>query len=192
MEVMLTPLRGMCRHREADRVQAVAEAYAERQVFDACTATIAALHGPSTGLVPVLKAVIALYAVYRLRTRLAWFMERGLINRQQAAALRDAEVELSAALGASGVARRLVDGLGVPDGMLRSPIAHVRSTHAPCCLALAVCVCVCAWCRGLRTCASVPLITMTWSRTGSSSTPLTTRASCGANFGHACSGAACT
>ena len=152
MEVMLTPLRGMCRHREADRVQAVAEAYAERQVFDACTATIAALHGPSTGLVPVLKAVIALYAVYRLRTRLAWFMERGLINRQQAAALRDAEVELSAALGASGVARRLVDGLGVPDGMLRSPIAHVRSTHAPCCLALAVCVCVCvvSWAADVR------------------------------------------
>ena len=151
MEVMLTPLRGMCRHREADRVQAVAEAYAERQVFDACTATIAALHGPSTGLVPVLKAVISLYAVYRLRTRLAWFMERGLINRHQAAALRDAEVELSAALGASGVARRLVDGLGVPDGMLRSPIAHVRSTCAPyrggC---VCACVCVVSWAADVR------------------------------------------
>jgi acyl-CoA oxidase len=101
-----------------DHAVAVGVAFAERFLLEQFHG---ALDRAGPDLRPHLDRLCALYALSRLENRLGWYLESGYVEAGKAKAIRNHVNELCRSI--RPVAVPLVDGFGIPDPLLRAPIA---------------------------------------------------------------------
>ena len=104
---------------ESDHVQHTAHAYGEGVVNDAM---LRAIKEADPDIQGVLESLRSLYCLSRFETWMGWYLSEGLLSPSQAQAITRCSRELCAELGSQAI--ELVNGFGVPEHMLRSPIAH--------------------------------------------------------------------
>jgi acyl-CoA oxidase len=105
-------------YAQSDAVQAVTQAFGEREVL---AAGLAALEAAAPPLRALLDPVLRLYALSRLEANLGPLMADGLLGRAAGGAVAPAARALCAALAPRwGVAVR---GFGVPEHLVAAPIA---------------------------------------------------------------------
>ncbi|MCW2666702.1 MAG: acyl-coenzyme oxidase [Frankiales bacterium] len=105
-----------------DHALAAATAHIERVVHERFAATVAA---SDLEVLPLVRDLAALSAIERDR---AWWLEHGFLSAEDSRALVTEVNQLCGALRPHALA--LVDGFGIPDGLLRAPIA-TQAQHAP-------------------------------------------------------------
>lgn len=114
---------GVDGHRAVMEVQehllALANAHVERWVFEAFAAGVAAC--ADEALRGWLERLCDLFALSRLATDMAWFVEDGYVESWKARAVRKEVERLCEEV--RGAAVDLVDGFGIPDACLAAPIA---------------------------------------------------------------------
>lgn len=104
--------------QQSDVVQALAAAYAEREVLEAALRTLGQV---SAALRPLLREVITLYALYRVERDVGWLIAEGLLPPQAGHAVPAAVRELCALLAPHY--SLLIDSFAIPDYLLAAPIA---------------------------------------------------------------------
>ena len=104
---------------ESDLVQHTAHAYGERVVNDAM---LQAIKSADPDIQGVLESLRSLYCLSRFETWMGWYLSEGLMSPSQAQAITKRSRELCAELGSQAI--ELVNGFGVPEHVLRSPIAR--------------------------------------------------------------------
>jgi acyl-CoA oxidase len=102
-----------------DHVIATARAHAERDVLEAFARAVDACDDDS--LRPSLSRLCDLHALATIEADRAWFQEHGRISSPRAKAVTRAVNALCAEVRPEAVA--LVDGFGIPDALIRAPIA---------------------------------------------------------------------
>jgi acyl-CoA oxidase len=102
-----------------DHVLLAATAHVERTVLDAFVAAIDACDDPA--VTAVLDRVCDLYALTVVRDERGWFQEHGFLTGARSKAVLRAVNGLCSDLRPH--AEDLVDAFGIPDGLLRAPIA---------------------------------------------------------------------
>ncbi len=102
-----------------DHLVQLALAHVERVVLDHFHDGV--LHAPTPGLSEALGVQASLYALSRIEAARGWYLESGYIEPPKARAIRR-QVELLCAESGT-YARFVVDAFGIPDEVLRAPIA---------------------------------------------------------------------
>ncbi|KAK9840200.1 hypothetical protein WJX74_005380 [Apatococcus lobatus] len=110
--------------RESDLVQALAQAYAEREVLEA---SIRAAAECDTKLAGVLEAVIRLYALRRLEADLATLLGERILPIEAATDIPNLIRSSVADLAPN--AQGLVDAFGIPEHLVAAPIAADWETY---------------------------------------------------------------
>jgi acyl-CoA oxidase len=105
-----------------DHLITLAGAHAEHFIFQEFRARIAREPSSLTGVLEQLASLFALAAMARDR---AWFLESDYMETAKTKAMRNEVASLCAELLPSAVA--LVDGFGIPDALVRAPIATQHS-----------------------------------------------------------------
>ncbi len=115
--------QGMDSHRAVgecqDHLVELALAHVERVILDHFQEAVA--HAPAPGLSEALSAQASLYALWRMEAHRGWYLEAGYVEPPKSKAIR-AQVNVLCAESREH-ARLLVDGFGIPDGVLDAPIA---------------------------------------------------------------------
>ncbi|KAK9845389.1 hypothetical protein WJX81_005334 [Elliptochloris bilobata] len=104
--------------QQSDLVQATAQAYAEREVLEACIRQVR--EGPSS-VAGVLARVTALYALRRLELDAGWLLSEGLLALPLGRAIPAEIRALCGELAPSS--QKLVEAFGIPDHLVAAPIA---------------------------------------------------------------------
>ncbi|WP_214366229.1 acyl-CoA dehydrogenase [Pseudonocardia sp. H11422] len=109
-----------------DHLLRAARAHVDRVVFDAFAAAVE--RTPDAGVRALLAQVCDLHALSVIEIERAWFVEHGRLTAAGSRAVTAAVNELCAALRPH--ARTLVDGFGIPEGWLASPLLGNDPTEA--------------------------------------------------------------
>ena len=102
-----------------DHVIATARAHAERDVAESFARAVAECEDEE--LRPSLERLCALHLIATIEADRAWFQEHGRISSPRAKAVTRTVNQLCAEVRAD--AEALVDGFGIPDALIRAPIA---------------------------------------------------------------------
>jgi acyl-CoA oxidase len=102
-----------------DHLLVLADAHAERVILDAMLAKTRAC--PDKKLRTVLSDLTTLFALDAIERDRGWFLESGYIEQVKSKAIRRELVEQCARRAPSAVA--LVDAFGIPDALVRAPLA---------------------------------------------------------------------
>jgi acyl-CoA oxidase len=98
---------------------ATARAHVERMVIESA---FKALATAPTGLVPILRPLLALHSLTRLEADAGWLLEHGVLEAAKARAIRKQIDALCRELRPA--ARGLVDAFAIPEEALAAPIAR--------------------------------------------------------------------
>jgi acyl-CoA oxidase len=106
--------------QQSDLVQGAAQAFAEREVLEAC---IRALEGPgmTPGLRELLAPLVALFAAAAVERELAWYMGQEVVPAKVGRLVPDYVRQLVASIAPNG--QQLVAAFGIPDHLVAAPIA---------------------------------------------------------------------
>ncbi|MEW5298053.1 MAG: hypothetical protein WDW36_001215 [Sanguina aurantia] len=105
--------------QQSDLVQAAAQAYAEREVFESCLR--AATAATAAGLPDLIRSVALLTGLRSLEVDMGWMMTEELMSVKVGAQLPSAVRATIAVLGPQ--AHGIVDAFGIPDHLVAAPIA---------------------------------------------------------------------
>ena len=103
-----------------DHMIALANANAERVVYDAFRAKVDACEDPQ--MRELLASLLTLYSLDAIERGRGWFLESGYIEAAKSKAIRKEMLALCAELAPMAVG--LVDGFGIPDALIRAPVAE--------------------------------------------------------------------
>jgi acyl-CoA oxidase len=107
-------------HALAPHLQALALAHVERGVYESFRKAVQGVEDEA--LASVLGRLCDLYGLSCMEEDMSWFLENGVLEASKARAVRKEVLALCAELRPDAVA--LVDGFGIPQHLLASPIAH--------------------------------------------------------------------
>ncbi|KAF6250062.1 hypothetical protein COO60DRAFT_1706247 [Scenedesmus sp. NREL 46B-D3] len=106
--------------QQSDLVQGAAQAFAEREVLEAC---IRCLGGPgiTSGLRELLAPLVTLFAAAAVERELAWYMGQEVVPTKVGRLVPDFVRQLVAGIAPNG--QQLVAAFGIPDHLVAAPIA---------------------------------------------------------------------
>uniref|UniRef100_A0A383WDA5 Acyl-coenzyme A oxidase n=1 Tax=Tetradesmus obliquus TaxID=3088 RepID=A0A383WDA5_TETOB len=106
--------------QQSDLVQGAAQAFAEREVLEAC---LRCLEGPgmTPGLRELLAPLVALFAAAAVERELAWYLSQEVVPAKVGQLVPDYVRQLVAAIAPNG--QQLVAAFGIPDHLVAAPIA---------------------------------------------------------------------
>jgi acyl-CoA oxidase len=111
-------------YEESDLIQGVAQAYAERLIFEAC---LEVLETCEVSLKPMLAQLFSLTAIDWLERDLGWYVSEGVISRRLARKVPEFGRELCDQLAPHAI--DLIDAFGIPEHMRYAPIAGDWRTY---------------------------------------------------------------
>ncbi len=102
-----------------DHLVTLANAHVERLIMECFRQAV--IRAPTPGLSDAMDGLATFYALATIETNRAWFLESGYVEPAKARAVRRLVNDLCSEVRQQAVF--LVDGFGIPDEVLRSPIA---------------------------------------------------------------------
>ena len=103
---------------ESDLVQAAAQAYGERMVYEQ---SLAAIDKMDDSLQPVIKPLASLFAIHSIEKDLGWIVSEGLLSPANGTKVGELGRKLCKEIAPNALA--LTEAFGIPEHMLFSPIA---------------------------------------------------------------------
>jgi acyl-CoA oxidase len=105
-------------YEESDAIQGLAQAYAERVIFEAC---LEVLQTCDANLKPMLRQLFCLSAIDWIEKDLGWFVSTGVLSPSQGIKVPTYARKLCEVIAPNAIA--LVDAFGIPEHMRYAPIA---------------------------------------------------------------------